>query len=248
MNNKRTIKKMEQYADRILGKSEWHIPEIYTLIKDVKDSFAKLDSICKEEEITDTMVFEANKAVEVFEKNIDEILSNKEYKKYHPFFKNIVLPEAIRMMGEIENKKISDVSPIVAEAKDKVEDMKKIEEEFGVKSKYVEEVIRKIGNDEHKASGYRWDSYHVEIVGFLDDLKKIDEQLKNLKTLSKFQEQLDEVKKEGDEYCKKIFPVILEKQEQLEELDQQLNPDNPLFDKKYSLDYKTNEDMEVENQ
>ena len=247
MNNQRKINKMNRISDKEIMKTEWHTPYISILMDYVGKAFSTLNQISQIKRITDEELISSSKAMEELTKYANEILSNDTYKKYHSFIRNDILPEANKMMNEINEKEIASHSPIIANAQNIIDEMEEIRGQIDRKYQTLETIIRKNQN-KPSISNAHWDGYHVELVGDIEHLKKLNTAISNLSTIDKFQDELTSLQQTGEQCSKEISLVLLDKQEELEALDEKINPDNPLFPKKYSQEYQYLREEEKEVQ
>ena len=213
----------------------------------VGKAFSTLNQISQIKRITDEELISSSKAMEELTKYANEILSNDTYKKYHSFIRNDILPEANKMMNEINEKEIASHSPIIANAQNIIDEMEEIRGQIDRKYQTLETIIRKNQN-KPSISNAHWDGYHVELVGDIEHLKKLNTAIGNLSTIDKFQDELTSLQQTGEQCSKEISLVLLDKQEELEALDEKINPDNPLFPKKYSQEYQYLREEEKEVQ
>ncbi len=247
MNNQRKINKINRISDKENMKNEWHVPYISTLMDYVSKAFSTLNQISQIKRITDEELISSDKAMGDLTKYANEILSIKTYKKYHSFIRNDILPEANKMMNEINEKEIASHSPIIANAQNIIDEMEEIRGQIDRKYQTLETIIRKNQN-KPSISNAHWDGYHVELVGDIEHLKKLNTAIGNLSTIDKFQDELTSLQQTGEQCSKEISLALLDKQEELEALDEKINPDNPLFPKKYSQEYQYLREEEKEVQ
>ena len=141
MNNQRKINKINRISDKENMKNEWHVPYISTLMDYVGKAFSTLNQISQIKRITDEELISSSKAMEELTKYANEILSNDTYKKYHSFIRNDILPEANKMMNEINEKEIASHSPIIANAQNIIDEMEEIRGQIDRKYQTLETII-----------------------------------------------------------------------------------------------------------
>ncbi len=237
-------KKASRIADREDKIWYWHAPAITIYMEQISKSLSILISSTQSNEITDEELIKTNSAIEVLTEYIDKVLADTRYKKYHNFVRKNILPEAIKLIEDVNNKKISDYSPIVNRAKQFISDMKDIESNLDSIYHDIEAIIRK--NSEAVNINARVEGDHWGLVASYNQIKKIYDNIPKLDTIDKFKEELKEIQQEAKEYYKEVCKKIKRQQAELEKLDDEINPDYPLFTCKYSEKFIHTEEDEFE--
>ena len=114
--------------------------------------------------------------------------------------------------------------------------MKEINKSSASCSKRLEEIIKKDDN-RGAISNAHFEGDDLELIANLKLLIELNNSLTKLETIDKFKEELNSLKKNANEYGRKLFATILKEQARLEALDAKLNPDYKMFDTKYSEQY-----------
>lgn len=244
MKNEKMLNKMNRIANKENGKMEWDIPEITTIMENISNSFKTLFEISKSKEVTDDMLLKVKAAKETLDKNVSEILSRKEYKKYHALIEKKVLPEANQMYDEIENREIAKSSTKLQEAQKIIDQMKEIARISENDYYYLKNIIESSNSNAAQIARIEGDQY--SLIESLDRLSELRDKLVSLTTISQFEFDLLQTKQEGVEYCLNLMNKIIDNQEKLETLDKQHNPNECLFYSEslinnYKIDEKENQ-------
>ena len=204
----------------------------------VLNKFTLLNEIYQKEVVTDKDILLATKIMEELVEDVGYIKGfekDKDVQKYKDVFDEI-LPLAQEMMDEIGKKEISDNSPVIATVNDIILQMKDINKSSASWSKRLEEIIKK-DNNKGAIMNSHFDGDDLELIANLKLLIELNNSLTKLETIDKFKEELTSLKKNANDYGRKLFATILNEQARLEALDAELNPDYKMFDTKYSEQY-----------
>lgn len=239
--SKKIIKKLTRFVDKVLYPLDREFNTFDSLgstTEVVLNKFALLDEIYQKEVITDKDILLATEIMEELVEDVSYIKGfekDNDVQKYKDVFDEI-LPLAQEMMDEIGKKEISDNSPIIAKANDILLQMKDISKSSASWSKRLEEIIKK-DNNRGAIMNSHFDGDDLELIANLKLLIELNNSLTKLETIDKFKEELTSLKKNANDYGRKLFATILKEQARLEALDAKLNPDYKMFDTKYSEQY-----------
>ncbi len=239
--SKKIIKKLTRFVDKALYPLDREFNTFDSLgstTEVVLNKFALLDEIYQKEVVTDKDILLATEIMEELVEDVSYIKGfekDKDVQKYKNVFDEI-LPLAQEMMDEIGKKEISDNSPIIAKANDIILQMKDINKSSASCSKRLEEIIKK-DNNRGAISNAHFEGDDLELLANLDLLVELNNSLSKLETIDKFKEVLTSLKKDANDYGRKLFATILNEQARLEALDAKLNPDYKMFDARCSERY-----------